>query len=303
MLRALSPSWADGDAPSPEELPPWRPKESPETVESESREICWTPSFKSLVGWPSHTQVEVNLQQEVTEVAETADTKPRISMAPTVHDAVCEDLDSEDEENEEIEVIEDRYDEAEDAAQVQKSQASQTSQTSQTSQASQACQASAGDSTEVNEAALRELVELRAALQKERAQKEDLEKQLLQMQQQIQQKDQQTAEKLNSCEAQMTQMEQELKKSRAERDALRRRLQETAEQHVELTKRLRRSASTEVLKDFERLQDFKKRLPENCLEKCGMHQDDQFNRPLLYCGYILALFSETSCFDSCAFCR
>ena len=122
-------------------------------------------------------------------------------MAPTVHDAVCEDgLDSEEKEE--------RYAEIEDVEQAQESQAT--------------------DSTDVNEAVLREVSELRAALQKERAEKDEIA--ALQ---------QQTAEKLNSCEAEMAQMEQELKKSRAERDALRRRLQETAEQHVELTKRLR----------------------------------------------------------------
>jgi len=257
MLRVLSPSWAraqstdTGDAPSPEELPPWRPSkvipplaelEVPQVPQSmsespEAREICWTPSFKSLVAWPSHECEELVHQevpkdqgpespespespegpegaegpegpeglgpQQSEELPGSTDAKPsRISMAPTVHDAVCEDgLDSEEEKEE-------RYAEIEDVEQAQESQAT--------------------DSTDVNEAVLREVSELRAALQKERAEKDEIA--ALQ---------QQTAEKLNSCEAEMAQMEQELKKSRAERDALRRRLQETAEQHVELTKRLR----------------------------------------------------------------
>ena len=250
MLRVLSPTWAGaqstdtGDAPSPEELPPWRPSkvipalaelEVPQVPQSmsespEAREICWTPSFKSLVAWPSH-ECEELVHQEVPkdqgpespespespegpegpegpeqrseELPGATDAKPsRISMAPTVHDAVCEDgLDSEEEKEE-------RYAEIEDAEQAQESQAT--------------------DSTDVNEAVLREVSELRAALQKERAEKDEI----VALQQQ-------TAEKLSSCEAEMAQMEQELKKSRAERDALRRRLQETAEQHVELTKRLR----------------------------------------------------------------
>lgn len=53
-------------APSADELPPWRPQfpESPEP-----REICWTPSFTTL-------------------------RPPRVSASPTVHEAVCEDLDA-----------------------------------------------------------------------------------------------------------------------------------------------------------------------------------------------------------------
>lgn len=201
------------------------------------REICWTPSFKSLVVWPSREEsIEVPVLQdqgahvepvelpmperpdhpEAPEAPEAAmppevDEKPsRFSMAPTVHDAVCEDgFESEDEKDEKEE--EDRYAETEDAEQ-------------------QAQESQASESTDVNEAALREISDLRAALENERAEKDEMR--TLQRQ---------TEERLSSCEGQLAQMEQELNKSRAERDALRRRLQETAEQHVELTKRLRNS--------------------------------------------------------------
>ena len=255
-----------GDAPSPEELPPWKPSkvipaplladldqqmfsESPEP-----KEICWTPSFKSLARLPDRPETEELVGGKVEEVEEVvpeipeapvasepplvslvisetqvvsetpvvslapplllsvpsmlvpSETKPsRTSMAPTVHDAVCEDdFDSENEEE--------RLETEDDAEQAQESQAT--------------------DSTDMNETMLREISDLQAALQKERAEKDELA--ALQKQ---------TAERLNTCEVQMAQqmaqMEQELKKSHAERDALRRRLQETAEQHVELTKRLR----------------------------------------------------------------
>eukprot|EP00438_Fugacium_kawagutii_P026318 Skav227418 [mRNA] locus=scaffold950:181956:184462:- [translate_table: standard] len=261
MLRSLSPSWTGednetGDAPSPEEVPPWRPSkvmcEAPSLVEpplvdtelpESPREICWTPSFKSLVVWPSREEsIELQVVDQGAHVeqpterppelpdqpeAPEIDEKPsRVSMAPTVHDAVCEDgFESEDEEDEndekdeKEEEEEDRDAETEDAEQAQESQAS--------------------ESTDVNEAALRgEISDLRAALENERAEKDELRTLL-----------RQTEERLSSCEGHLAQMEQELNKSRAERDALRRRLQETAEQHVELTKRLRNSSLISVLLD------------------------------------------------------
>lgn len=295
-----------GDAPSAEELPPWKPSkvipaplladldqqmfsESPEP-----KEICWTPSFKSLARLPDRqteelVEKEVKQVEQVEEVEEVvpeileapvvseppvvslvisetpvvseipvvslapplllsvpsmlvpSETKPsRTSMAPTVHDAVCEDgFDSENEEE--------RLETEDDAEQAQESQAT--------------------DSTDMNETMLREISDLRAALQKERAEKDELA--ALQKQ---------TAERLNTCEVQMAQqvaqMEQELKKSRAERDALRRRLQETAEQHVELTKRLRKQQelNKSLDKDLNKAES-KRRELQNKFEQFRLEMD------------------------------
>eukprot|EP00913_Durusdinium_trenchii_P000861 g800.t3 len=200
-------------APNPEEVPLWNSSEtsrSPNPFDDgdeqafespEPKEICWTPSFTSLK--------EKSFEENVLE--KSFEAKPsRVSLAPTVHEAVSEmDLEG---------------DEGYLGNDVEPEQVQEDGQ--MTKAMPDVSHASCNDQVS---ALLREISELRAAAVEEVKTRTELE--ALQHQ---------TAEQLSSCQTQVAQMAQELKKSKAERDYLKSRLEETSENLVELTKRLRK---------------------------------------------------------------
>eukprot|EP00931_Biecheleriopsis_adriatica_P045052 TRINITY_DN25818_c0_g1_i2.p1 TRINITY_DN25818_c0_g1~~TRINITY_DN25818_c0_g1_i2.p1 ORF type:complete len:882 (-),score=177.30 TRINITY_DN25818_c0_g1_i2:87-2732(-) len=257
--------------PAPEEVPPWRswrlpakqmpaPEPPSEAAEEEDsadcsqKDIGWTPSFHSLA--------QLRPQQLGSPGAEAEAKNARISMAPTVHEAVCEEEDALAFATAVVQGVE-----AAAAAAVggmpladkvplwaanaslsqrnfgrsfanffsRETQSPRRQSLPRRHSESEASVVSSGSTAnpareeEVPEDIRKEIAELRNSVTKETSERA-----------QIQALYNRTSERLLECEEQVAGLSRDLKDFKAERDELRQKLQEKAERHLELTRKLRK---------------------------------------------------------------